>query len=91
MLMILCMMIFYISTPLVLMYSILGISIQPSKWRKYYKYLIISIAVISYSYNPIGTPDLVRYYELVNLTHGSTLMQAINILNDGLYAENILF
>ena len=77
--------------PLCLFYSAIGLITAPQKWKKYIPFLIYSLFVIAYSYNPIGTPDLVRYIDLVQSIENTSLPEAIKILGDGLFVEDFYF
>lgn len=51
-------------TPLLLLYSMLGIGFAPRKWRKYLPFIVLGIGLISYSYPPKIEGDLTRYFQM---------------------------
>ena len=81
----------FLLTPLVWVYSVAGLSLSPSHWRKYIPYYIIAIAIVAYSYNPVGAPDLVRYFEMLDKSSNMTLAQVNEYFHDGLVIKNSIF
>ena len=49
------------------------------------------MGLLAYAYTPLGTPDLVRYFEIIDRCKGLSLLEVIRMLNDGLWVENIIY
>lgn len=50
-------------TPLLLLYSVIGINSAPQRWRKYLPWLILAIGMISYGMQSKAEIDLDRYFQ----------------------------
>lgn len=78
-------------TPFAFMYSLAGFIVFPSGWRKYFPFYIITISVLAYSYNPVGSPDLVRYFAMLDDCRSLSFKETINYFHDGLICNNFMF
>ena len=80
-----------LSTPLMIAYAFWGLANAPRLWRKYLPFLILSVGMIAYCYEPVGHPDLVRYFEKINYCKDLTLKETFVYFNDNLFISNVLF
>lgn len=78
-------------TPLMAVFSIVGLIFDTRSWRKYLCFLIIFIFTVSYSYQPIGDPDLYRYFQYINECKGLSLFEVKELFNDSLFVKNFFF
>ena len=68
---------FMIFTPLCLGISALGIALNPKHWKSFLPLMVLSIGVLSYSYNPTVETDLTRYYQMSEMYSSMSLRQAL--------------
>jgi hypothetical protein len=77
--------------PVALAFSIYGLWKNASKWKIYLSFLVISLSLIAYSYEPIGSPDLERYFEMVEACSNMTLEGALEYFSDAMIVKTIVF
>ena len=63
----------------------------PKQWRKILPIYIYSIWVLGYCLIPSYRNDMTRYFEILDRIKYLNLRDAILLMNDGLYLENIIF
>ena len=80
-----------LSTPLSLLYSMVGIVKTPGRWKRFIPFYVFSLALVAYSYTPINEPDLYRYFQMLESLKGLTLSQAFEFFKDGLLVKNSVF
>lgn len=78
-------------TPLTMIYAVYNMVNAPSRWKKYLPYFVLAMALFAYCYNPVGEPDLERYFQQLEECGKLTLGQTIEWYHDGLIIENIIF
>ena len=77
--------------PLLLIISIIGLLKSPKQWRLFYVGYIISIAIIAYSWIPQSTPDITRYFYMLEQCASMTLNEINVFFDDGLFVKNYIF
>lgn len=81
--------------PLGLIYSILGLLKQPSKWKRYLPFLLYIVLVSSYAYNPpiydAENFDLIRYIPEIEYYGTLSFEKAFQQHDDILFSRDILF
>ena len=63
----------------------------PKKWRFYIWIYVINLAIIAYSYEPLTTSDLTRYFDRLDTFAELPLSEVINWANNYIYITNIFF
>ena len=80
-----------VSNPMAMILAGIGLVKNPTYSKKYTIIIVISLAVLAFSYYPAGHSDLVRYYEQLESIRQVSLIQAFDYFDDGLYIKNIFF
>lgn len=85
--------ILFLSAPMALCFSVVGLTVNPSNWRRYLPGYIYFFFIGAYVYMPIATSnnDLPRYLEKIAQSGEMTIPQVIKYFDDGLFAENLFF
>ena len=78
-------------TPMLAVYSCIGLMYRPANWRKYLPFFILLIGIIAYSYKPLTSEDLVRYIEMLEQCRNMTLTEVFLYFNDSLFVKNVIF
>lgn len=83
---------FLISAPMIGLYAFIGISHNPVNWRRYFPFFILTVFVLSYTYNPPHEMDLTRYFDAVKECAAINSLEAfLKYGNDGLIVRNLFF
>lgn len=72
-------------------YGVLGMIYSTYSWRKYIPFILYFVFILSYVYEPIGSPDLVRYFAIIEECGKQDFIEVINYCSNGLFIENFLF
>lgn len=77
--------------PLQLIISVIGLIKSPKQWRFFCIGYIASIAMIAYSWIPLSTPDITRYFYMLERCASMTLNEINVFFDDGLFVKNYIF
>ena len=89
---IICLLFLLVSfTPFALIYGVLGMYSNSHNWRKYFICIISVVFVVAYNYNPVGHPDLTRYFVQIETAKQYDFMQYNNWMGDSLFVKNLFF
>lgn len=78
-------------SPLLLMLSLIGLVKSPRQWRIFSAGYVVCIAMIAYSWVPQSTPDITRYFSMLDKCSSLTLLEVNDYFNDGLFVKNFVF
>lgn len=82
----------FLITPLAAFYAVIGLWNNPSNWKKFYSFFLVTIFILAYSYNPVGkSEDLVRYLADIEYLGKMSLWKALQHYNDGLFIRTVVF
>ena len=78
--------------PLSGIYSTVGITKKPWLWKHYLFFLVCTVFIISYSFDPLNECDLTRYFEAVKTVGSmSSIQDVLAYREDGLIVRNLAF
>lgn len=83
-----------LSTPLTALYTISGIGMNPSRWKRFFPFFVLTIFMLSHAFMPKITSleDIVRYFAAAeDIAKLSSLSDVIAYSKDGLFVKNIYF
>lgn len=80
-----------ISVPMVIVLSILGLIGDSKHCKTYSLFLALAMGIIAYNFNPIGHPDLVRYFEIIGYAKNTSLTDYFKLIGDNLFVTNTAF
>ena len=80
-----------LTPPATLAFAFYGFKKYPGHWKRFFPLFFLAFATLAYAYNPIGTPDLVRYFEMLDVCSTLTLSEVFRWFDDGLFVKNVVF
>ena len=83
--------IFAVFPLLCLFIAVIGLIRDPANWRRYGAFFVYFIFIAAYSYEPTGTPDLVRHFEYIEQCAHLTFSQTIRNYNSFMPIESFMY
>jgi len=81
----------WIFWPILLCVSFTGLKLSYHKWKKYLAFLIVSLFIVVYSFNPKVQMDLTVYFNQLEHIKYLSLKGMLEYFDDGLFVKDFVF